>query len=250
MFSEIHNTVEDTVFASINEICAAIEKEGRDDICTCPQCRRDAVCYVLNQTVPRYVVSNRGVARAEQGGSIKQQQDIADITALIYEGIKRVAHNQRKTANHSARHEDEIRTDAPVYNIPTIIGRLFNGINFEPMAGVNVELRLDGDLVAMKDNNWQNPYTLVANTEGTFAFWPEPVPVDSKGERKNFEYSIHVEVSGFETLNHFFKIPMISDLAPVKSYSMTRTFKLPDLYMFPPGEDANIGLRDDLEFGA
>jgi competence protein ComFB len=248
MFSEIHNTVEDTVFASITEICTAIENDGRGDICTCPQCRRDAACYVLNQTPPRYVISNRGVARVEQG-SIERQQDIADITALIHEGMKRVAHNQRKTANHNARHEDEIKADTPVYNIPTIIGRLFNGINFEPMAGVNVELHMDGDLVVMKDNNWQNPYTLVANTNGTFAFWPESVEVDSKGQRKNFEYSVHIEVPGFETLNHFFKIPVISDSSPARSYSVVRTFKLPDLYMFPPGGDANIGLRDDPETG-
>ncbi|MDR0451435.1 MAG: late competence development ComFB family protein, partial [Treponema sp.] len=186
MFSEIHNTVEDTVFASIDEICAGIEKEGKGDICTCPQCRRDAVCYVLNRTAPRYVVSNRGVARVGQG-SIERQQDIADITALIYEGIRRVAHNRRETADHSAKREDKARADVPVYNIPTIIGRLFNGINFEPLAAVNVELRMDGDLVTMKDNNWQNPYTLVANTKGTFAFWPEPIAADSPGQRKNFE---------------------------------------------------------------
>ncbi|MDR0451473.1 MAG: competence protein ComFB, partial [Treponema sp.] len=102
----------------------------------------------------------------------------------------------------------------------------------------------------MKDNNWQNPYTLVANTKGTFAFWPEPIAADSPGQRKNFEYSIHIEAPGFEILNHFFKIPVISDSSPVKSYSLARTFKLPDLYMFPPGEDGNIGLRDDLESGA
>jgi competence protein ComFB len=244
MFSEIHNTVEDVVFSEIDEICTAIEKEGKSDICTCPQCRRDAACYVLNRTAPRYVISNRGVARVEQG-SIERQQDIADITSLVYEGLRRVAHNQRKTADHKVKPENETRADVPVFNIPTIIGRLFNGINFEPMAAVNVELRMNGDLVTMKDNNWQNPFTLVANTKGTFAFWPEPFPVDSQGQRDNFEYSIRVESPGFETLNHFFKIPMISDPAPVRSYSMARTFKLPDLYMFPPGGDENIGLRGD-----
>jgi competence protein ComFB len=244
MFSEIHNTVEDVVFAEIDEICTTIEKEGKSDICTCPQCRRDAACYVLNRTAPRYVISNRGVARVEQG-SIERQQDIADITSLVYEGLRRVAHNQRKTSDHKVKPENEAKVDAPVFNIPTIIGRLFNGINFEPMAAVNVELRMDGNLVLMKDNNWQNPFTLVANTKGTFAFWPEPILVDSQGQRDNFEYSIRVEVPGFETLNHFFRIPMISDAAPVKSYSMARTFKLPDLYMFPPGGDENISLRGE-----
>jgi len=244
MFSEIHNTVEDVVFSELDEICTTIEKEAKSDICTCPQCRRDAACYVLNRTAPRYVVSNRGVARVEQG-SIERQQDIVDITSLVYEGLRRVAHNQRKTVDHKVKQGDEIKADAPVYNVPTIIGRLFNGINFEPLAGVNVELRMNGDLIPMKDNNWQNPFMLVANTKGTFAFWPEPIPVDTEGQRSSFEYSIRVEAPGLETLNHFFKIPVISDSAPVKSYSMARTFKLPDLYMFSPGGDQNISLRGD-----
>jgi competence protein ComFB len=247
MFSDVHNTVEEAVFAEINEICSAIEKEGRGDICTCPQCRKDAACYVLNRIAPRYVISNRGVVRVEQG-SFERQQTVADITALAYEGIRRVAHNQRKTADHNLKPGGEVMANTPVYNIPTIVGRLFNGINFEPMAAVNVELRMNGDLVPMKDNNWQNPYNLVANTKGTFTFWPRPIAVEAKGLRGSFEYSIHIEAPGLETLNHFFKIPMISDAAPIRSYSMVRTFKLPDLYMFPPGEDGNIGLRDDLEY--
>jgi competence protein ComFB len=247
MFSEIHNTVEDAVFTEIDGICAAIEKDGKGNICTCPQCRMDAACYVLNRIAPRYVISNRGVARVEQG-SIERQQTVADITALAYEGIRRVAHNQRKTADHNLKPEDEVIADTPVYNIPTIIGRLFNGINFEPLSEVNVELRMDGDLVPMKDNNWQNPYTLVANTKGTFTFWPKPIKVETRGQRKNFEYSIHIDAPVFETLNHFFKIPVISDSVPVRSYSMVRTFKLPDLYVFPPGNDENIGLRDDLDY--
>jgi competence protein ComFB len=247
MFSEIHNTVEDAVFAEIDGICVAIEKEGKGDICTCPQCRIDVACYVLNRIAPHYVISNRGVARVEQG-SIERQQIVADVTTLVYEGIKRVTHNQRKTTDHNLKSEDEVMADTPVYNIPTIVGRLFNGVNFEPLSGVNVELRMDGGLVPMKDYNWQNPYTLVANTRGTFTFWPKPVVVETRGQRKNFEYSVHIEAPGFETLNHFFKIPMISDPAPVRSYSTSRTFKLPDLYMFPPGDDENIGLRDDLDY--
>lgn len=232
------------VFTGVDEICNAIEKGGKGDICTCPQCRRDAACYALNRTAPRYVTSNRGVARVEQTSSLERQQDIADITVLIYEGIRRVAHNRRKTADHHARPGDKAVDDSPVYNIPTIIGRLFNGINFEPLSAVDVELRMDGVLVPMKDNNWQNPYNLVANTKGIFAFWPKPIRADAPGQRGSFEYSVRVEAPGLETLNHFFKIPMISDPVLAKSYSATRTFKLPDLYMFPPGGNENITLRD------
>ncbi|MDR2184100.1 MAG: competence protein ComFB, partial [Treponema sp.] len=124
----------------------------------------------------------------------------------------------------------------PVFNIPTIVGRLFNGVNFAPMSDVKVELHRDGDLEIMKDQNWQNPYNLVRNIGGTFTFWPEPVPAKSAGIRKIFEYSVKIESPGFEELSHVFRVPVISEIRTAGSFSPDRTFKLPDLYMFPPGE--------------
>jgi competence protein ComFB len=244
MFQEIHNTTEDVVFALVNEICDTIAKDGgrkEGGICTCTQCRRDAACYVLNRMAPRYVVSNRGVARIEQI-TLERQQYTADITALIWEGLKRVHHNRRPTGHVIG--EEEAEGTGPVFNFPTIVGRLLNGSNFEPLSGVTVEFRRDGELVKVRDQNWQNPYNLVANTEGTFTFWAYPVPAPEAGARASFEFSIRVEAAGFEILNHFFSIPVISGNSPVRSYSMARTFKLPDLYMFPPGGDENVYLDD------
>jgi competence protein ComFB len=241
MFQEIHNTTEDVVFALVSEICDTIEKTGptgESQICTCQQCRRDTGCYVLNRTAPRYVVSNRGVARLELT-TIERQQYHADITALIWEGLKRVHHNQRP-ANHTLGRTEETAM-GPVFNFPTIVGRLLNGVNFEPLSGISVELRRDGELVRVRNPNWQNPYSLVANTEGTFTFWPYPAPAGEAGTRASFEFSVHVEAAGFELLNHFFSIPVISGETALRSYSMARTFKLPDLYMFPPGgEESNV----------
>jgi competence protein ComFB len=93
----------------------------------------------------------------------------------------------------------------------------------------------------MKDANWQNPFTLVPNTEGTFTFWPEPIPTSTINEHKIFEYSIKVEAPKFDTFIHFFKIPVISEGQAASSFTMGRTFKLPDLYMFPPGEAEKNG---------
>jgi competence protein ComFB len=63
---EIHNTTEDMVLSIVHDIFDAIEKEGKPDRpCTCYQCRLDTACYVLNRISPKYVVSSRGVARAE-----------------------------------------------------------------------------------------------------------------------------------------------------------------------------------------
>jgi competence protein ComFB len=236
---EIHNLTEDIVFSAVDTICDAIEREGNPgNICTCTQCRTDTACYVLNRSIPQYIVSNRGVARAEQE-TIERQQKEADAAALVYEALKRVSHNQRPFFSHD--HDGGAKNGAsspnvPVFNIPTIVGRLFNGLNFAPMSGVKVELHRDGDLAPMKDNNWQNPYTLVQNIEGTFTFWPEPIPAKAPDIHKIFEYSVKIEFPGFEELNHIFRIPVISEIQTAGSFSPERTFKLPDLYMFPPGE--------------
>jgi competence protein ComFB len=241
---ELHNTVEDLIIGQVEDIFGALEQGANPEkFCTCDQCRMDTACYVLNRVAPRYIVSNRGVARVEQENIARQQRD-ADITALIWEGLKRVNHTQRPTASHKSHNAVGAASHEPVFNIPTIIGRLFNGNNFSPLADVKVELLRDGEIVAMKDSNWQNPYNLVANTEGTFTFWPSPIPAPAPEERKNFEYSIRVESPDFDTLHHFFEIPVISELQASPAFNIGRTFKLPDLYMFPPGEAEKNGYPD------
>jgi competence protein ComFB len=240
---EIHNTTEDIVFAKVEAIFNSLEKDGNsEEFCLCTQCRLDTACYVLNRTEPRYIISNRGVARIEQESHAKQQKD-ADIAALVYEGIKRVNHNQRPYAHNSTLDSFD-DPKIPLYNIPTIVGRIFNGTNFEPLSNVNVELLRDGKLVTMKDSNWQNPYHLVSNTQGTFTFWPASVEAETNGDRQFFEFSVRIEAEGFETLHHFFRIPVIGEFQNRPSYSMERTFKLPDLYGFPPGEAEENGELD------
>ncbi|MDR0670627.1 MAG: late competence development ComFB family protein [Treponema sp.] len=237
---ELHNTAEDLVLAQIGEILTTIEKsDNPDKLCTCSQCRMDTACYVLNRTNPHYIVSNRGAARVERE-TIERQQLDADIVALIYEGIRRVNHNLRPTAVHGVRQAETDKRDTPMFDIPAIVGRIFNGSNFAPVAGINVELFRNGKLVPMKDNNWQNPYTLVPNTAGTFTFWPNPIPADESNLHEVFEFNVRIESEEFETLNHFFKIPVISDAHTVTSFSLAHTIKLPDLYLFPPGNDEEL----------
>jgi competence protein ComFB len=243
MNMELHNTIEDLVISKVTGIFESIEKEGNpENFCTCQQCRMDTVCYALNRSQPHYIISNRGAARVNQESHEHQQKE-ADLVALIHEGIKQVNHNQRPNFLHSPRSAFPGEgVNRPVFNIPTIVGRLFNGNNFSPLSDVKVELLRNGDLVAMKDGNWQNPYTLVANTEGTFSFWPNPVPALTVDEHRIFEFSIRVEAGDdLETLYHFFKLPVISELQTANTFSLHRTFKLPDLYMFPPGEAEKNG---------
>ena len=239
---ELHNTVEDTIISKVNEVFEDIKEEKNPgNLCLCDQCRMDTICYALNRTPPHYIVSNRGVARV-QWETIKRQQHEADITTLIYEGLKRVNHNQRP---HFAppSEEDALNQDEalPVFNIPTIIGRLFNGNNFAPLSGIDVELLRNGMLVPMKDRNWQNPCRIVPNTEGTFTFWPAAVAASQVNDHEIFEYSLRVFAPEYDTLVRFFKIPVSSETQASGSFTLERTFKLPDLYMFPPGEAEQNG---------
>ena len=238
---EIHNITEEIVFSSIQTIFDSLQnKENPNQFCLCEQCRVDIACYVLNRCTPRYIVSNRGVARLGQDG-LEWQQMEADITTLINDGLRRVKHNQRPTAQHDSASAPDTAMPKLCYNIPVIVGRIFDGSTFAPMAGVKAELHADGGLVIMKDHNWQNPYTLVSNTAGTYTFWPMPVTAVQENDHKIFEYTIIIEAAEYETISHFFRIPVISQVQSAVSFSMERTFKLPDLYMFPPGEAEQNG---------
>jgi len=239
---ELHNTVQGKVISKVEEIFEAIDKsDNAGKFCTCDQCKMDVICYVLNRTPPRYIVSNRGASRSLEEG-IGSQQQAADIAALIHDGLKQVNHNLRPNFAHSseksaASNEAEI----PKFIIPTIMGRIFNGDNFAPLSDATVELIWEGEPVAMRDANWQNPYNIVHHVEGNYSFWPAPVPASKVNNHKIFEYTLRVSAPEFETLTHTFKIPVASEIHATTSFTPDRTFKLPDLYMFPPGEAEKNG---------
>ncbi|MCL2602051.1 MAG: late competence development ComFB family protein [Treponema sp.] len=244
---ELHNTMEDLVVSRVGEIFETINKESSANrYCTCEQCRMDIICYTLNRLQPHYIVSSRGVFRAQQTG-IERQQQIADITALIHEGFKQVFHNQRPNFAHAPSPAGTgVQAQAqekkfPVFNIPVVIGRLFDGNSFAPISDVDIELVCNGELVPMKDGNWQNPLHLVHNTDGNFSFWPAPVKAHAVDEPRIFEYTVRITAPEFETLSHFFKVPLTGEAHAAGSFSLKRTFKLPHLYLFPPGEAEKNG---------
>lgn len=242
---ELHNTVEDLVISMVDEIFGDLVNNGnKGNFCTCNQCRMDVICYVLNRATPYYIMSSRGASRV-QNEDFDHQQQSADIAALVHEGLKRVNCNQRPYFDH---HYAESTADSdskrPVYNVPTIMGRIFNGNNFAPLSDVCVELLWNGALVPMKDNNWQNPYHIVSKNEGNFSFWPAADIASGVNKHKIFEYILRVTAEGFETVNHIFKIPVASEIHAAGSFTLSRTFKLPDLYMFSPGEAEKNGYLD------
>ena len=235
---DLHNTVEDMVINRVDEIFKGLDKrKDSEKLCICDQCRIDIICYTLNRIRPHYIVSHRGASRVQRETFDRQQQS-ADITAVIYDGLKRVSHNQRPNFSHSTseRGVGPSSTD-PVFNVPTIMGRLFNGSNFAPLTEAKIELLWNGELVLMKDGNWQNPSNLGPHAEGTFSFWPAPAISSRPDNHKIFEYTLMVYAPGLDTLNHFFKIPVVSEIQTAASFTLERTFKLPDLYLFPPGDE-------------
>jgi competence protein ComFB len=233
---DIHNTNEDLVFESVQNIFDEIQKSGNpDQFCLCYQCRIDTICYTLNRIEPNYIVSNRGFTRIEHSG-IKRQQTIADINSLIYKGIRLVNHNMRPTAPHDGTGIVTHKMHHPLFDIPTISGRLFNGISFEPIVGIEVHLYYDSELVQMRNTNWQNPFTMVPSTPGVFSFWPAQMVADVPDITREFRFSLKINSPDFEPLNHFFIISTTSKFHNPQSYALNRTFKLPDLYLFPPGE--------------
>ena len=234
---ELHNTIEDKVISKVDEIFKEIGKEGGNaKICTCDKCRMDVICYTLNRATPHYILSSRGASRV-QNDDFEYQQQTADIVSLIHEGLKRVNHNKRPNFDHStAVGKESPDSQLAVYNVPTIMGRIFNGDNFAPLSEAVVELLWNGELVPMKDGNWQNPYNVVSKNEGNFSFWPHADIASGPDKHKIFDYTLRISVEGFETLTHFFKIPVASEINLAGSFTLTRTFKLPDLYLFPPGE--------------
>jgi competence protein ComFB len=234
---DIHNTNEDLVFNAVQKIFDEIQNSGNPEkFCLCYQCRVDTICFVLNRVEPHYIVSNRGFTRIDNA-SIKSQQMEVDITSLIYKGIRLVNHNMRPTAPHDGSPEHHIKIHHPMFDIPTIAGRIFNGVSFEPVFGIDVSLYCEGELVKMRNNNWQNPYTMVSVTPGAYSFWPAPVSGDVPDVTKDFKFSVKITSPDYEPLNHFFTVTSICKFHTPNSYALNRTLKLPDLYLFPPGED-------------
>lgn len=233
---EIHNGTEDIVLRMVDEICDVIEQEGKADRpCTCYQCRLDTACYVLNRMAPRYVISSRGAVRVESEPIVRQQED-ADVVSLIHEGLQRIAKSLRPHFEHNAaRREAPAPLEGPAYNLPTIMGRAFNGVNFEPLSDMEVTLFSGSKRAVMIDPNWQNPFRMIANTAGTFGFWPISEVAETAGLKRKFEFTVIVAGNGFEELRHFFEIEVVSEAKATGSFSMQRTYKLPDLYLFPPG---------------
>jgi len=230
---ELHNVSEDVVFGVVQKIFDSIVEKGNpDDLCLCEQCKMDTTCYTLNRIEPRYIISSRGISHFEQDWAWRQQME-ADVYALAYKGLRIVNHKQRPTSAHDGTAQETKAPKGMVFDIPTIVGRLFDGKTFAPITDLKMELWGDGELVPMRNPNWQNPFSLVTKTPGTYTFWPAPVPAEAADTNRLFEYALKINDSRYEAMVYPFRVPAVSSLS---AHPSSKTFKLPDLYLFPPGE--------------
>ena len=221
--------MEDEVLRAINEICDEEEAGGDPSYCTSSQCRLDAACFVLNRLDPLYVTSGRGLAHVQQEYGQNSQVQI-DMYTLAHEGLRRVTYVQR------AYYKDEHiagRFEGPHFNFPTIKGRLFNGVSFEAMHGIDVELRIEGELVQMMDDRFQNPLRVVEMTPGMYIFWPRPIAAGQVGEVREFELELRSETEGFEAFHHFFTLPLTAQAIGTDMFRFNHDLSLTDLYMLP-----------------
>jgi len=232
---EIRNVMEDAVMTVVEELFAAEEKDKRLGFCTCDQCRQDVACYVLNRVKPEYIVSSRGLAYSEKEGLDKVQRRV-DVISLVKEGWSKVSHTPRATSDHLGAKAPEAGREGPVYNFPTIMGRVIDGRTFAPL-GEGVVRLLAGEVEAeMLDPNWQNPFVLAGATGGTFIFWPKPVAAEAGEAERIFSFEIKIEVPGLEALSHHIEMDLSPERAERLDFSLQRVHKVPDLYLFPQGQ--------------
>lgn len=226
----IHNVMEESVLKIVDEICDDDEARDEPKYCTTTECRMDAACYVLNRVPQRYVSSARGQAHTELELS-GDRQLFVDLVTLAHEGMRRVSSVRRSFYGEGNTFVTSVT--GPHFYLPTIKGRLFNGLNFELVTDVEVQLLRSQQSVPMLDSRWDNPYTIVENTAGTYLFWPRPIAADREGVSESFEYEIRVEADTYEPLHHFFTIDRTSVAQIPDALEVSGEFRLPDLYLIP-----------------
>lgn len=233
---EIRNLLEEAVLSEVDAMFAEEESGGSLGYCTCSQCRLDVACYVLNRVKPEYIVSSRGMAYSERDFLVTVQKR-ADILSLAREGWSLVAHRPRLSAGHGKESSVSSLPEGPAFNLPTIKGRVFNGLNFEPIAEGEVRLFLDGEEAPMADANWQNPFVLSQGTAGAFSFWVCPVAAPAPGSSRTFTLEIRCSSPGLDELSHFFELEVQAEKGAAEDFGRHGIHKLPDLLLFPHSEE-------------
>ncbi len=225
----VHNLMEELVYSGVNDLFDTARKAKADWlVCDCDQCRLDTICYVLNKVPPRYIKSGRGLAHTQREDSFERAQLLADINRIALEGMKQVLSSRRPHCG-----EVDILPETPVFNFPTLVGRVLDGTTFEPVRDVSVFLYQDSELAEPISTSWDNPCRINEHTPGTYTFWPKPESASSESLKRVFSFEVRIAREGYESINYYFELGLNSEAVLRTAYSSEHSFKLPDLHLFP-----------------
>jgi len=229
----VHNLMEELVYAEVNDLFDAAKANQAPWLtCSCSQCRLDTICYVLNRMTPRYIKSGRGLAYSQNTEFADESQLLADINRLGLEGMRQVLSSRRP---HDT--DETVLPTTPVFNFPTIVGRVLDGLTFEPVKDVSVLLLLDSKPAPQIDCSWENPYQISPHTPGTFTFWIKPEGTKKIGAKKVFPCEIKIEQAGYDPIDYFFELGITSEPNVRLAYTAEHAFMLPDLHLFPVNDE-------------
>ena len=232
---DIHNLMEELVSDTVNEIFSDKDYISQAGCCCSTACKNDVICYVLNRIPPVYVTSSRGLAHIGKT-VIDKPQVIADVSALVSEGIRQVGAHQRDDYQAS----DINIPEPPLFNFPIIKGKVIDGKTFAPYSGNSISLKINGELATMHGTRWNNPSQLVAETEGDFLFWPNPQKAESAGVKKTFSLCLEMEADGYKPVKHFINLELQSENEFINSAEVNKIYKVDPIYLFDLNEPEEI----------
>ncbi len=230
----VHNLMEDLVIQNVDLMYDQVkEAKAAWLTCDCKNCRLDTVSYVLNRIPPKYIVSGRGVTHASE--TLNNKQFMADVNALILEGMRTVSSTKRPFHTKDRKECSVVADNRPSFNFPTCTGTILDGSTFEPVTGAIVTIKMDGKLVEMIDKPPSNPYTTCQSPPGTFSFWAKSTPAQTEGEQQRFAFTFDISAQGYTSTVYNVVVPVISEASSRKEIDSTYFLKLKDFILFKEG---------------
>ena len=230
----VHNLMEDLVIQNVNKMYEQVKEAKAAWLsCDCENCRLDTVSYVLNRIPPKYIVSGRGVTHASE--TLSNKQLLADVDALILEGMRTVSSTKRPFHNNTRQDCSVAADNNPSFNFPTFTGTILDGSTFEPITDAEIIMKMDGNPVEMIDKTWSNPYKTCRSTKGTFSFWAKAIKANSEGEQKKFAFTFEISAPGYTGTTYNIVLPLISEGSSRKEIDSTYFLKLKDFILFKEG---------------
>ena len=227
---KIHNILEEIVASSVDEYFNSLDTDKKLD-CDDEQCKLDITCFVLNNMLPKYVVSTRGIIHYELDYTKKIQLE-ADIMYSVKKGYSIIS--QRKRAmdeiNQQAKAAGNVK-NCPYFNFPNVMGKVINGTTFEPIADAEVKLVMNGAPSDLPPNS----ITINKHTRGMFTICPYSIEADKIGSEQTFKFKLTVNHPDFIEYIKVLEITAVSEENYLSSIQLQNTKILEDIFIFPKG---------------